>query len=182
MKNKITLVSQFIIWDYFPVIQSLVDFEKVKFNALKNYWGDYRQSHNVDDWRFNYYNLSDDKNISWILDYVRDSYNLISKTPLKPVARRCTVQGQNESINFHNHLDEYDLINSPIISGIFTSQIGKNEVNLVIEYSHGRIKGKKIRIPMEENKLILFNSELNHSFESNNNKEPLINICFSLSQ
>jgi len=183
MKNKKTLVSQFVIWDYFPIKQSLIDFEKVKFNALKNYWGNYRQSNNIDDWRYNYYNLSDDKNITWIIDYVRDSYNLISKNMLRPVQRnRAIVLSQNEGLNSHNHMDPYNLIESPILSGIFTCQIGKNKVNLVIDYETGRLKSKKIRIPMETNKIILFNSELNHYYEVNNNKEHLINICFSFSQ
>jgi hypothetical protein len=183
MKNKKTLNSQFVIWDYFPVLQSLVDYDKVKLNALKNYWGNYRQSYDIDDWRYNYFNLSDDKNISWIIDYIRDSYNLIStKNTLRPNSRRCMVLSQNESINSHNHIDPYDLLNSPIMSGIFTSQIGKNEVNLVIEYETGRLKSQKMRIPMETNKIILFNSELNHYYEANNNKEPLINICFSFSK
>jgi hypothetical protein len=68
------------------------------------------------------------------------------------------------------------------MSGVFTSQIGKNKVNLVIEYETGKLKSKKIRIPMETNKIILFNSELNHYYEVNNNKEHLINVCFSFSQ
>src|SRR6056300_1322783 len=121
---------------------------------MLNYWGDHRQTNNENSFLYDYYNLTQDKNITWILDYVKDKHDLESKRNLINPQSRLLIQGKDESINYHNHIDEYDLINSPSISGIYTISCGKNQ-------------------------LIVFNSELFHCFTKNENKKHVINICFT---
>lgn len=177
--RKISLVEQFLYVDTFPLKQSLVNLEKVKFNAMLNYWGDHRQTNNENSFLYDYYNLTQDKNITWILDYVKDKHDLESKRNLINPQSRLLIQGKDESINYHNHIDEYDLINSPSISGIYTISCGENPVYFKVKYGAGRKQEFEHLIPLKENQLIVFNSELFHCFTKNENKKHIINICFT---
>tara|TARA_R100000005_G_C4994847_1_gene201789 strand:- start:1346 stop:1894 length:549 start_codon:yes stop_codon:yes gene_type:complete len=178
MINKLTLTEQNIFYDYFPIENSFVDIEKIKFNILKNYWGKYKQSFNISDSHHYYYNLTPDKNVTWVLDWIRDQLNLKQDIKWISLKKRCLIQNQGESINFHKHIDEHDLNGSPTLSGIYTVDCGKETSDLIFKYSQGKNIGT-YSIPMEKNKVIIFNSELEHSFEKNKNEEPIFNICFT---
>lgn len=176
---KRQLSEKFIYIAEFPKELSFIDFEIIKFNALKNYWGDFRITNNKNDYRYNYFNISDDKNIFWLRDYIKDKWYLTTEKNAISIKMSFIIQDYNQSINSHHHILPNDLQNSPTISCIYTLDCGKNPVDLVIEDSFQRFQTNKIRIPMKKNNLVFFNSDLNHCFELNNNKEPLINLSFS---
>ena len=183
--QKLELSSKFIYVNEFTKELSFCDIDKIKFNALQNYWGNYRVTENKNDYRYNYYNVTDDKNVMWINDYIRDSWNLLRiKEHVKTInfKKHFIVQELNESINTHNHINSLDVINSPEISGLYTISCGKNPADLIIK---NKVKGdiyKTTRIPMKTNNFIFWNSDLNFSLDANLNKEPLVNLIFNFQE
>ena len=172
---KDSLIEQSILTDTIPSILP-IDFGKLKTNIIKNYA--FQNFLNDSDWSYlnQYCNLDDDVNITWIQDYIRDHYKIdYQRTPVF-LQRAGIVQNQNEQINYHHHLDDYDLEGSPDISAIITIDCGKEPVFVEFEYEGGRKRHMKRRIRLEKKKIILFNSELRHSFLKNINKEPTVNI------
>jgi len=177
MFSKVSLIEQANFIDKVPSVLP-IDFDKLKNNIIKNYG--FRNVQNESDWSYlnQYYNLDDDINITWLHDYIRDHYRL--KTGKNPVflQRAGLLQNYQEEINFHHHLDDYDLEGSPDISAIITINCGKEPTFVEFEYEGGRKRHMKHRIEFENKQIIIFNSELRHRFSKNINKEPLINLSF----
>lgn len=173
---KNSLIEQSILTDTIPSILP-IDFEKIKSNILKNYA--YGKNQNDHPWNYlnNYYHLDDDKNITWIVDYIRDHYRLDCKQRTLVFLDKAGIfQKQNEQINYHHHLYDYDLERSPDMSAIVTIDCGETPTILEFEYQGGRKRHAKWRVSLEKKQIVLFNSELRHSFLNNNNKEPTINL------
>ena len=163
----------------FPLENSLVDLEKVKFNSLKNYWGGFRKTENKNDFRYYYYNTSDDKNVFWLIDYVRDLWFLKKNKSTVSFKSSFLVQERGDYIPLHNEIIENDFLNSPDISVIYTVDCGPEPVDIIFQNKKKEVLTEKIRIPMKKNNYIIYNSEIDHSFDINQNKEPLINLHFS---
>jgi len=179
MHQLINLSLQRILIDEFPLKNSFVDLEKIKFNALKNYWGEYRKINNKNDYRYNYFNVTDDKNITWIIDYFRNNYRLQEKKYVLKPQYSFLIQETNEIIETHNEIIPTDLENSPDTSVIYTVDCGEKPVDIIFETKFKGVLPQKIRVPMKKNNYIIFNSSLKRSFAVNENKKPLINLHFS---
>jgi len=173
---KDSLIEQYILTD---IISSIlpIDLKEIKSNVIKNYA--FKNFQNDSDWNYlnQYYNLDDDVNITWIQDYIRDHYRVdYGKTPVI-LKRAGLIQNYNEAIDFHQHIDEYNMEGSPDISAIVTIDCAEEEPSFVeFEYEGGRKRHMKSRVKLENKKIILFNSELRHRFLPNKNKKPLINL------
>ena len=77
-----TLTKQSIIWDTIPDILPL-DIVQIKTNIVQAYAFKKRQSEEEWDYKYNYYNIENDKYITWIQDYIRDHYKAqYNKTPI----------------------------------------------------------------------------------------------------
>lgn len=174
-----TLSEQNIFSFRFPLENSFVDLDIVKFNALKNYWGNFRKTENKNDFRYYYYNCSDDKNVYWLIDYLADRWHLYRSKQVVNCKYSFLIQNKDENIPVHNEIIENEFKNSPDISGIYTIDCGDNPVDIVFQHKRKGVLTEKIRIPMTKNNFIIFNSEINHYFDTNQNKEPLVNLHFS---
>ena len=85
---------------------------------------------------------------------------------------------QGEQINYHNHIDDYDLKNSSDISAIVTCKTGDIPTYIQFEFDDGRRKMMKYKVPMERGKLIMWSSDLRHCFLKNPNHEPTISLSY----
>ena len=85
---------------------------------------------------------------------------------------------QGDQINYHHHIDEYDLENSPDISAIVVSKVGDKPNYIEFEYDQGRKKNMKYRKLLEHKELIIFNSEIKHCITKNYNHEPTLLLSF----
>jgi hypothetical protein len=97
---------------------------------------------------------------------------------LVPIGHAGIVVEKNQSINSHHHMDDYDIENTPDVSAIVVCKTGKEKSYVEFEYEHGRKRHHKHLVELEPKKVIVFNSELRHSFLTNINHEPILNISF----
>ena len=176
MDSKI-LTKQSIIWDVIPDILPL-DIGIIKTNIIKGYAAKKRQS--KEDWyyKYNYYDVEDNKNISWIVDYIRDHYREQEDRVPVLINTAGIVQKRGEGINTHNHTWEYDYEKTPDISCLYCVSMGEKLTSITFEYQGGRIRHGRWKIPMAPRKLIIFNSEIPHYLTQNENEDPTINLSF----
>jgi hypothetical protein len=133
------------------------------------------------DYQRDYNKLIDDQQIFWLLDYIRDVYELNYNTPLILLNSAVIKLQPGHNLNLHNHLDEYDINNSPDISCLYCLKVkdvnvddwSKNSV-CMIHYDDHRWKQKKWQVPIERKKFILFNSSLNHSVINKENDDMIL--------
>ena len=176
MKSR-TLTEQRLVWDTIPDILPL-DHQQIKSNIFKAYAFKKRQSREDGNYKYNYYNIENDKYITWIQDYIRDHYKeQYNKTPI-PVNTAGILQQPGEMINTHDHLWEYDYEKTPDISCLYCVAMGEKTTYITFEYKGGRVRHGRWRIPMAERRLIIFNSDLSHYLTKNENKDPTINLSF----
>tara|TARA_B100001057_G_C22739875_1_gene907277 strand:- start:741 stop:1310 length:570 start_codon:yes stop_codon:yes gene_type:complete len=141
-------------------------------------------SNNNFDYQRDYNKLIDDQQIFWLLEYIIDIYDLNYDTPLIFLKSAVIKLKPGHNLNSHNHLDEYDIDNSPDITCLYCVKVkdvnvddwSKNSVCMV-EYEDHRWKQKKWEVPIERKKFILFNSSLNHSI-INKESEDMILLSF----
>ena len=92
---------------------------------------------------------------------------------LVPIGHAGIVVEKNQSINSHHHMDDYDIENTPDVSAIVVCKTGKEKSYVEFEYEHGRKRHHKHLVKLEPKKVIVFNSELRHSFLTNSNNYNL---------
>ena len=177
MFNEHVITKQAIYTSKIPKILP-IDFKKVKENILLYH------KHNIvknpSDWSYlnQYYRVDMEKNISWlshfIIDHIRLQYdmNLI----IKDIA--ALIQNKNEEINFTDHIDDYDLNESPDYSCVTTIQKGKSPAFIEFEYQNGRHRHQKFRELLKPNKIIIFNSNISHRYSKNLDTKKIINLSF----
>jgi len=175
MFEKINLVDQSIIVEKIPKILP-INFDKLNLNVFNNFYYQNAQNNNESSYLKNYYHVDHDIEITWLSDFIRDHYCVkFEKTPVLLASAGILVE-QNQSINYHHHLDEYDLENSPDISVIVTLKTGKEPSFIEFQYEQGRKRHQHHRVQLKEKQLIIFNSELRHCFTKNFNSRPTVNL------
>ena len=176
MESK-TLTKQVIIDDIIPDILPL-DIENIKSTIFKGQAFKKRQSEEDWDYKYNYYNLENNKDINWIQDYISDHYReQYDKSPVL-INTAGIIQQKGEGINTHNHLWEYDYEKAPDISCLYCVAMGEKTTYITFEYQGGRVRHGRWKVPMAPRKLVIFNSELSHCLTKNENEEPTINLSF----
>ena len=178
MFDKVSLVEQNILTTKVSKIVP-ANYDKINIIALENYY--YKNFQNNSEWSYlkDYLNLDDDKNVTWFGDFIRDHYRLkFEKTPVL-LNKAGIVIPQGHLINYHHHIDEYDLENnSSDISVIVTCKTGDKPSFIEFEYEQGRKRHMKYRKLLKEKEVIIFNSELRHAYSKNLNHEPTIILSF----
>lgn len=178
MFEKVSLTEQTIlsteVSKYVPV-----NYDKINILILESHYYQNVQNKSVFSYLNNYLNLDHDKNITWIADFIRDHYNLKSKKTPVLLHQAGIVIPQGHQINYHHHIDEYDLENnSSDISAIVTCKTGEKPSFIEFEYEQGRKRHMKYRRKLKKKEVLIFNSELRHSYTVNTNNEPNIILSF----
>ena len=175
MFKKKTLVDQSIYTTTIPKVLP-INFDKLNINILENYY--YKNKLNPHQFSYlkDYYRLEFDQQVRWLSYFIVDHYGVHYNCKVVPLAHSGIVVEKNQSINSHIHIDDYDLNNSPDISAIIVCKTGKEKSYVEFEYEQGRKRHHKHLVELEPKKVIVFNSELRHSFLTNINHEPILSI------
>jgi hypothetical protein len=89
---------------------------------------------------------------------------------------RSLVQQSGESINYHNHINPWDLENSPEISCLYCVSETVEPTYVIFKYDDGRNKHRLWKQEIKFNQFILFSSELEHTITQNKNSGFLVNL------
>ena len=155
MKNKELLTESAIYWDELPNISS-VNIKEIKSTILE----DLINFNFTENNRYKDIDVKLTQHITWLSDYVRDTFKLKTGKNLNMLNLKAQIHPANETNIKRNHINSYDLRNSPDMTLMYF--IESDENNMIVEYEDHRHKEKYWTIPFKTNKLIMFNSDLNY--------------------
>jgi len=178
MTDKVVLTEQSIIIGSIPKLLKF-DKDSIKINLLKNYSNNNYQSFDEFNYHKDYLTIDYHQHITWISDFIADNYTLNYKKSLVQNSLSGIVLFPGQSINYHHHVDDYDIHHSNDITCVYNLEAQKDSSSIVFEYQQGRKRHAKYKQPLETNKYIIFNSELNHSYTINKSDKPIFAICWN---
>mgnify|MGYP003136145616 CR=1 FL=1 len=160
----------------------------LKQQLVKNHvFANYSLANKIKDdqyWHLeDYISIPYHQHLQWFEDYIRDHYKLkynktLVKIPDVKLGTRSLIQQTGEQVNYHSHVKQWDLENSPELSCLWClSEIDENNpVHVIFKYDDGRNKDRLWKVPLEYNKYILFSSHLEHTIEKNTSRDFIINV------
>ena len=116
-------------------------------------------------------------NYKWIGEYAADHYFQKHDHRILFAGYSAIVLRPNESLTFHNHVNDWDYHNDSYdVSALYPLVVkeNKNPTNLIFSYSNGRFKKQKFKIPLHENILTMFSSHLQHAILPNQTGKNMI--------
>ena len=178
MLKKHKLTEQFYIVDKIDKV-SAVNTRLLKNHILSHFMMSNRYKDNQYWYMSEYVKIPYHQHIQWTQDYLRDHYRsehgkTLVPTPVDSI--RGIVQQTGESVNTHHNVKDWHLDESPEVSCLYTVATGEKKSNVIFEYDDGRNKHRRWKIPLEQDKFILFSSNLNHYIDNNENKDFLVNL------
>jgi hypothetical protein len=175
--DKRTLTEQFFIIDFIPEILPL-DHKVLTKEAIITRSLGKNKSKEEWDYKHEYYEVTNHPHITWVKDYIRDHYNEKYRKTLVEIDQSYIVQLNKEGLKKHNYMHEYEYTKTPDISCLYCVATGPKTSYIIFEYKGGRIRNGKWKIPVEERKLVLFSSQMDHYITKNENKDAIINLSF----
>ena len=179
--QKNTLSEKFVLTGTVNKVSHLNP-RQIQNHCLSNFSLETRMK-NDQFWHLEDYNtIPYHQHIQWFQDYVRDHYREIYNRTLVPCTGsqemnvRSLVQQSGESINYHNHINPWDLENSPEISCLYCVSETVEPTYVIFKYDDGRNKHRLWKQEIKFNQFILFSSELEHTITQNKNSGFLVNL------
>ena len=179
---KSTLVEQFVSLKKINTKYLPIDFELLKKEGLKSF----KQRRVLNNNKFspykNYYQADVNNNIIWIYDMVRDFFVVdnpkLEKTPILTQHSYIVVNKDSDTF-LHNHIDEYDLHNSPDLTALIPI-VGDKDSFIEFFYESGRKRHMRQRVNLFKEEIILFNSELKHRLIINKLHKNLVFLSLKM--
>lgn len=171
---KKVLVEKSITWGQLSE-NSLVDNDVLKKLALEDcnkFVPHFKNRHNdINNTYHKYY--------TWILEYIRDHY-------IKHSFQNLTLECLNSFINREkkfestfkrNHINPYDLNNSPEMTVLYFIQGGGGE--LTLEWDNGRYKDCFNKFAVKDKQFFIFNSDFDYYLTKNTEKDDRVYITYN---
>lgn len=90
------------------------------------------------------------------------------------------VHGKNESTNLHDHVDCFDIKNSPVYSGVYYVQVPKNSGKIVFQYPINKYNQyQRYWFETLQGDFLIFPSTLDHFVTKNESNDYRIAISFN---
>ena len=129
--------------------------KKIKNIIIDSYVNQKRISNNKLDYSYNDYEVEYCLELQWLLDYIRDHFQVEHGHALISKLHFGNVMTPNEKSYTRNSLDPVDLRNGPDYTCIYGIDINK-DCDLVIEYNDNRRAGRTWHIPLKIINTIFF--------------------------
>jgi len=154
--KEIELSKKFILQGKLPLHLSKVNFENI-YDFVS--WS-IQDKHERNLNRFEDLSIPICQDIVWILDYAEAKYQLIRGKTLRRKSLDVMVHWKNEGSLKRHHLHYPNLKDSPDVVMLYF--IDSDDNNMIIEYDDNRKKGLYWTMPIESNKYVMFNSNLEY--------------------
>jgi hypothetical protein len=115
------------------------------------------------------------QHMCWVMDHMADYFGVKYKKTLVPMGSPFAVfHDQHEGTVLRNHINPYDLYNSPDYTYIYVVQSGPLDDHIIFEYDNHIRKNEIWKVPLETGKFIMWNSSLNYYITPNKNYKSRI--------
>ena len=176
--HKITFSEKFVVTNKISeTLKKSLD-KKLMIKEITRAWKNNERVNNEDFYTEYYYTkLHFMKYYKWIGEYAADHYFQKHNHRILFAGYSAIVLQPNESLTFHNHVNDWDYHNDSYdVSALYPLVVkeNKNPTNLIFSYNNGRFKRQKFKIPLHENILTMFSSHLQHGILPNQTGKNMI--------
>lgn len=174
--KEIDLHRVFFIHDHLTDI----DIESLKKDCLHSFKDNNRLSKDTSDTK--YEDLVMDKNeaLDELINKIKDKFYIKYTQGLELINYWGQVHEKNESTNLHDHVDCFDIKNSPDYSAVYYIQVPKDSGDIVFQWPMNKYNQyKRWWFKPTAGDLLLFPSTLDHFVTKNMASEKRIAISFN---
>ena len=157
-----------------------IDIEFLKNDCLKSFEENNRMSKDISDTRNEDLIIPKSKVFEELINIIKDKFFIRYSKGLELTNHWAQVHNQNESTNLHDHVDCFDIKNSPDYSAVFYVQVPDNSGVIIFEYPINKYnQTKRWWYPSSEGHYLIFPSTLDHLVTKNNSDDLRIVISFN---
>jgi hypothetical protein len=171
--ERTILTKSFVTTGELPSI-SHIDDEKLKNHILKNKNNLQRVSENPFEPYYLYHKQIFTKELTWFVEYILQNWNTAYQTSLELFECVFLIQEPNQFIRTHHHQLAPNQKDNPDISVLYPVSLGKEKTRIFYNYDNHRFKNCSYSYELKQRNFHIFNSDLTHYIEQNNNDEPNI--------
>ena len=169
--ERTTLTKSFIATGELPSI-SKIDDVKLKDHILQNKDSLEKVSENPFDAYNMYHKQLYTKELTWFVEYILQNWNTAYETSLELFECVFLIQEPNQFIRTHNHQQSPNQKDNPDLSVLYPVSIGNKPTKICYNYDNHRFKNCSYSYQLKQRNFHIFNSDLSHYIEQNNNDEP----------
>ena len=142
-----------------------IDREQIKYQIMKGYIRNRDSLHNR-------YEVEHTKELNFFDSYINDFFSLKHEGKLNLVFknRSSFILKEGEKRDKRNDVNVFDIPGSPVYTLIYGIELEDFSSDLIIHYKYKKTPNRIWRIPLENNKFIIFPSHLNYEITKNNSK------------
>ena len=154
--------------------------ESLKNDCLKSFAENNRMSKDISDTRNEDLIIPRSKSFEALINIIKDKFYIKYNKGLDLKNYWAQVHSQNESTNMHDHVDCFDIKNSPDLSGVYYIQVPKDSGDIVFQWPINKYNQyKRWWFKPKMGDLLLFPSTLDHFVTKNTALQKRIAISFN---
>ena len=157
-----------------------IDIEFLKNDCLKSFEKNNRMSKNISDTRNEDLIIPKSKVFEELINIIKDKFYIRYDQVIELTDYWAQVHEHNESTNLHDHVDCFDIKNSPVYSGVYYVQVPKNSGKIVFQYPINKYNQyQRYWFETLQGDFLIFPSTLDHFVTKNESNDYRIAISFN---
>ena len=157
-----------------------IDIKSLKEDCLKSFKNSKKVSNDITDVRNEDLKIPKSKAFNNIVSQIQEKFLKKYSQKIKLDDFWAVVHRKNESTHTHDHVDCFDIKNSPDYSAVFYVQVPDNSGVIIFEYPINKYnQTKRWWYPPSEGHYLIFPSTLDHLVTKNNSNDLRIVISFN---
>jgi uncharacterized protein (TIGR02466 family) len=157
-----------------------IDITSLKNDCLKSFKENNRMSKDISDTKNEDLIIPKSKPLEELINIIKDKFYIRYTQVIEPTNYWAQVHSQNESTNLHDHVDCFDIKNSPDLSGVYYLEVPKDSGDIVFQWPINKYNQyKRWWFKPKEGDLLLFPSTLDHFVTKNTAVEKRIAVSFN---
>ena len=157
-----------------------IDIKSLKEDCLKSFKNSKKVSNDITDVRNEDLKIPKSKAFNNIVSQIQEKFLKKYSQKIKLDSHWAVVHEKNESTHTHDHVDCFDIKNSPDYSAVFYVQVPDDSGVIIFEYPINKYnQTKRWWYPPSEGHYLIFPSTLDHLVTKNNSDDLRIVISFN---
>ena len=157
-----------------------VDIKSLKNDCLKSFKENNRMSKDISDTRNEDLIIPKSKPFEELINIIKDKFYIRYNQVIELTDYWAQVHSQNESTNMHDHVNCFDIKNSPDLSGVYYLEVPKDSGDIVFQWPINKYNQyRRWWVKPKVGDLLLFPSTLDHFVTKNISLEKRIAVSFN---
>ena len=157
-----------------------INIESLKNDCLKSFKENNRMSKDISDTRNEDLIIPKSKPFEELINIIKDKFYIRYNQVIELTNYWAQVHSQNESTNMHDHVNCFDIKNSPDLSGVYYLEVPQDSGDIVFQWPINKYNQyKRWWFKPKTRDLLIFPSTLDHFVTKNTAVEKRIAVSFN---